>query len=257
MIVSTSLEESGFKNGFSTRTGGVSPLPECALSLGNFSQDEHANVIENRSLFLDALDAPDWTLVTARQVHSALVRAVRDADDARDEPVTCDALVADIPRTLLAVQTADCLPILLADQRTGIVAAVHAGWRGTLAGIVARTVELMQETHDSAPTDIRAALGPAIGPCCFEVGEEVVEAFSARFDYGANCFSKPNPGGKAHLNLNQLNRRQLVDCGLRVDNIWDVALCTVCRNDLFFSYRKERGVDRPVGRLMGVIGRMN
>lgn len=257
VIVSTSLEHAGFKNGFSTRIGGVSPLPFDALSLGNLSQDERDNVVENRRRFLTALDATDWTLVTARQVHSSIVRDVHDASDALSEPVTCDALVGRLPRTLFAVQTADCLPILLADRRTGTVAAVHAGWRGTLAGILARTVERMQQTYGSAADDFVAAIGPAIGPCCFEVGREVVDLFSEKFPYSAECFSYPNAGGRAHLDLNQINRRQLLDCGVRPEAIFDVALCTVCRNDLFFSYRKERGGESPVGRLMGAIGRPN
>ncbi|MEP7272697.1 MAG: peptidoglycan editing factor PgeF [Acidobacteriota bacterium] len=257
LVVSTQLEQAGFKNAFSTRSGGVSPLPDHALSLGNVSQDQQANVTENRRRFLDALDATDRTLVTARQVHSADVRLVRDLEDASGPAVTCDALVARTSDAMLAVQTADCLPILLADTQTGAFAAVHAGWRGTLQGIVARTVELMQQTYGTVSTDILAALGPAIGSCCFEVGPEVVELFREKFSDAEQCFSQGQPDGKAHLDLNKLNRQQLVDCGVQNDRISDAGLCTVCRNDLFFSYRKERGAERPVGRLMGVIGRMD
>ncbi len=256
LFVSSHLEREGFKNGFSTRAGGVSPFPDNALSLGNLSQDEKTNVIENRRRFLDALDAADWTLVTARQIHSADVRSVLDLEDAGRFPVTCDALVANLPATLLAVQTADCLPILLGDTRTGAFAAVHAGWRGTLQGIVARTVESMQETHGSLPSDILAAFGPAIGSCCFEVGPEVVELFREKFGYSQQCFSSPQSNGKANLDLSKLTRLQLIESGVRTDSISDAGMCTVCRNDLFFSYRKERGAERPVGRLMGVIGRV-
>src|SRR5256885_1743502 len=140
-IVCEPLEQAGFKNAFSTRLGGVSRLPEHALSLGNFSHDQREAVLENRQRFLAAIGASAWQLVTARQIHSADVRSVRDADDARREPVACDALTANLPRTMLAVQTADCLPVLIVDERTRAFAAVHAGWRGTLARIVARTVE--------------------------------------------------------------------------------------------------------------------
>ena len=116
LLVCDPLERIGFKNAFSTRLGGVSPLPANALSLGNFRQDERENVIENRRRFLGALDAADWTLVTAKQIHSADVRFVSGLEDARSEPTPCDALTSDTPRILLAVQTADCLPVLIADE---------------------------------------------------------------------------------------------------------------------------------------------
>ena len=249
LLVCEPVEKSGFKNGFSTRHVGVSPLPITALSLGNFSQDERENVIENRRRFLDALGTPDCHLVTAKQVHSADVRLVRDTEDARSEPSACDALTANVEKTLLGVQTADCLPILIADERTGAFAAVHAGWRGTLGGIVARTVERMQLGYDSRPRDLVAAFGPAIGACCFEIGPEVVAQFCERYSYADELFSK------SHLDLNLANARQLVDCGLSADRIYDCGMCTICRNDLFFSYRRERGAEKPVGRLMGAIGR--
>jgi len=254
-IVCEPLERAGFKNAFSTRLGGVSPLPDGALSLGNFRQDEGANVVENRRRFLRALDTVDWTLVTARQVHSADVRVVVDLDDARTQPSACDALAADIPRTLLAVQTADCMPILVADERSGAFAAIHAGWRGTLARIVARTLERMQRTCDSRAEDLRVALGPAIGPCCLEMGPEVIESFSREFSYAEEHISQRSENGKGHLDLNRVNVRQLIDCGVSADRIYDTQWCTFCQNDLFFSYRRENGAERPVGRLMGVIGR--
>src|SRR5215510_10719574 len=162
LLVCDPIERIGFKNAFSTRLGGVSPRPANALSLGNFRQDERENVIENRRRFLGALDAADWTLVTARQIHSSDVRFVSGLEDARSEPAPCDALTANTPRILLAVQTADCLPVLIADERSGAFSATHAGWRGTLAGIVARTVERMQQESLSRPEDMYAALGPAI-----------------------------------------------------------------------------------------------
>jgi YfiH family protein len=255
LLVCDPIERVGFKNAFSTRLGGVSPLPANALSLGNFSQDERENVIENRRRFLSALGAADWTLVTAKQIHSADVRFIRDPEEARAEPLACDALTANMPRVLLAVQTADCLPILIADERSGAFSAVHAGWRGTLAGIVARTVERMQQEHGSRPEDLRAALGPAISAAVFEVGPETLVQFRNKFDYAEELISDLQPNGKGNLNLNLANVRQLIDCGVREDRIYDSALCTWLRNDLFFSYRRERGSEKPVGRLMGVIGR--
>ncbi len=256
LLVCEPIERIGFKNAFSTRLGGVSPLPANALSLGNFRQDERENVLENRRRFLAALDATDWTLVTAKQVHSAEVRVISGLEDARSEPATCDALVAGTPRVLLAVQTADCLPILIADERSGAFSATHAGWRGTLAGIVARTVERMQQECGSRPEDLHAALGPAISAAVFEVGPETLAEFRERFDYADEIISDTRPNGKGNLNLNLANIKQLIACGLREDRIYDSALCTWLRNDLFFSYSRERGHERPVGRLMGAIGRV-
>jgi len=254
-LVCEPLEQAGFKNAFSTRLGGVSELPAEALSLGNFSHDQRQHVLENRRRFLSAIDATGWPLVTAKQIHSADVRSVIDADDARREVTVCDALTANIPQTLLAVQTADCMPVLIVDERQHAFAAIHAGWRGTLAGIVARTVERMQQSYDSRPSDLRAALGPALGACCFEVGPEVLDAFRREFSYAEELISKPQESGKGHLNINRANARQLMDGGISADRIYDSGLCTVCRNDLFFSYRRERGHEHHVGRLMGVVGK--
>lgn len=255
LLICEPLERLGFKHAFSTRPGGVSPLPANALSLGNFSQDERANVIENRRRFQTALETDNWPMVTAKQIHSADVRTVVDIEDARGEPQPGDALTANLPGILLAIQTADCMPVLIGDERTRAFAAIHAGWRGTLGGIVARTVERMQYEYDSRPEDLHAALGPAICADVFEVGAEVLDAFRARYEYAEELFSNRQPNGKGHINLNLANARQLSDAGLREDRIYDSGLCTWLRNDLFFSYRLERGAEKPVGRLMGVIGR--
>jgi YfiH family protein len=255
LLICEPLENIGFKNAFSTRLGGVSPLPRNALSLGNFSHDERANVIENRRRFLSALNASDWQLVTAKQVHSPDVRSVSDADDAKREPTACDALTANLPYTLVAIQIADCMPILIADERSGAFAAVHAGWRGTLGGIVARTVERMQQAYCSRPADLHAALGPAISAAVFEVGPEVIDAFRYNYAYADELITDLKPNGKGHLNINLANVRQLIDAGLSQERIYDSGLCTWLCNDLFFSYRREHGAEKPVGRLMGVIGK--
>ena len=255
LLVCKPLEQLGFKNAFSTRLGGVSSLPAQSLNLGNFRQDRCENIIENRRRFLAALAASAWTLVTARQHHSADIHSIRNEQEARREPVPCDALTTNISRTLLAVQIADCMPILLVDQRSRAFAAVHAGWRGSLASIVSRTLERMQLTYDSQPTDIRAALGPAIGVCCFEVGPEVVAQFEQAFSFGSLALKRRQPEGKAYLDLGFVNRQLLLDTGVRPENIFDCALCTACNTELFFSHRCERGAERTVGRSMGVVGR--
>lgn len=255
LLICEPLERAGFKNAFSTRLGGVSSLPTRSLSLGNFRQDSRENVLENRRRFSAALRASDWTLVTASQIHSAEVRSVQDESDARREAAPCDALTANLPRTLLAVQTADCLPILLVDMRSRAFAAVHAGWRGTRTGIVSRTLERMQLTYDTRPEDVHAAFGPSIAVCCFEVGPEVIAQFEQAFGFGAQAVQQRQADGKAHLDLSFINRRLLLEAGVPGEQIYDCALCTSCKNDLFFSYRRERGAEQVVGRLMGVVGR--
>ena len=252
LLICEPLERAGFTHAFTTRLGGVSPLPTAALSLGNFNQDRAENICENRRRLLNALNISDWSLVTARQLHSADVTLVNQA---QDEPTTCDALTTDLPRTLLAIQTADCMPILLGDQRTRAVAAVHAGWRGTLAGIVARTIERMQHAYGTRCADVIAAFGPTIQAPNFEVGPEVIEQFESAFAFAAQAVSQRKATGQAHLDLAFINRRLLENAAVPAEQIFDCGLCTVERNDLFFSYRKERGAEQPVGRLMGVIGR--
>ena len=252
LLVCEPLERAGFTHAFTTRVGGVSPLPEAALSLGNFNQDSADNIRENRRRLLDALRISDWPMVTAKQIHSADVTIVNEA---QAEPTTCDALTTALPRTLLAIQTADCMPILLGDQRTHAVAAVHAGWRGTLAGIVARTIERMQHAYGTRCEDVIAALGPTIQAPNFEVGGEVIEQFETAYAFATQAVSQRKPTGQALLDLAFINRRLLENAGVPATQIFDCGLCTVERNDLFFSYRKERGAEKPVGRMTGVIGR--
>lgn len=246
LLVCEPLERAGFKNAFSTRVGGVSSLPAAALSLGNFRQDSRANILENRRRFQTAIKAQTWPLVTVNQIHSADVRTIRDAEDALGEPSACDALTANLPCTLLAVQTADCMPILLVDERTRAFAAIHAGWRGTLGRIVSRTLERMQQDYDTQPQDVWAAFGPAIAACCFEVGAEVVTQFEEAMSFSAAAFTHHQPNGKANLNLSLINQRLLLERGVFAERIFDCALCTACRTELFFSYRREHGAVQPL-----------
>jgi YfiH family protein len=262
LLICEPFAAAGLLHAFTSRVGGVSPLPDAALNLGNFSQDSRENILENRRRLRRSLGVEEWPLVTLRQVHSpdiyhfdnpATVQATADGENGP----TADGVITNLAQVLVAVQTADCLPILLADLRTGAIAAVHAGWRGTLAGIVARTVDLMQQNFGSHPGDMLAAIGPAIGSCCFEVGPEVITRFTEKWDDADQLVSHRQPGGKAHLDLPLANRLQLRQAGMADSSIFDCQLCTICHNHRFFSYRFELGAERPVGRLMGVIGRRN
>jgi len=157
-----------------------------------------------------------------------------------------DAAVAASPGWLLGIQTADCLPVLLVDPKRRLVAAAHAGWRGTAAGVAGRAVEALI-TRGSRPEDLVAALGPGIGPCCYEVGDEVREAFSPS---GA-AFFRPGPNGRPHLDLRAANARQLADAGLLPEALHHVADCTRCRADLYPSYRRD---GRGAGRMISFVG---
>jgi len=176
-------------HGFSTRPGGISELDgKPALNLGFTDWDQRESVAENRAKFAAALSAGKMPLVTLRQFHSDVIH-VADAPEA--EVPRADALATRTLGLLLGVQTADCVPILMADTRQRAVAAIHAGWRGTLARIVVKTLGRMQMEFGTRPRDVVASLGPAIGRCCYEVGPEVAQAFAAQFPTAADWFDGP------------------------------------------------------------------
>ena len=252
-LVCEPLERDGFINAFSTRLGGVSPMPQDALNLAGFDDDTAENIYENRRRFL-RLFAGAWTLATCWQTHSANLRLVRDREEAQRDTIRCDALTTAAPRILLAVKTADCVPVLIGDTRTGACAAIHAGWRGTLASIVTRTLERMSAEYGTRPADARAAIGPAALGCCYEVGGEVIAAFRETFPHAGALFT-PTRENHARIDLHRANREQLIAAGLRADRIHTLPLCTMCRTDLFFSYRREKRARGRVGRLLSVIGR--
>ncbi|MFN2455383.1 MAG: peptidoglycan editing factor PgeF [Pyrinomonadaceae bacterium] len=248
------LERDGFTNGFSTRMGGTSPMPDAALNLAGFSEDAAENILENRRRYLRLFEG-EWTLATCWQVHGAAARAVRDARDAvSNTDERCDALVSDALNILLAVQTADCVPILLGDARTGAAAAIHAGWRGTAASIVPQTLQRMMNEYGTRAEDVRAAVGAAAGACCYEVGAEVVAVFRERFRDASELLA-PTREGHALIDLQRANRNQLIAAGVDPSRIHVAPLCTMCRTDLFFSYRREKTLHGRVGRLLAAIGR--
>jgi YfiH family protein len=259
-LVCAPLERAGFSNAFSTRLGGVSPMPQDALNLAGFNEDTAENIYENRRRFLNLFEG-EWALASCWQMHSADVRLVHDVEDTRQpekalgETVYCDALTTGTPRILLGVKTADCVPVLMADVLTGACAAVHAGWRGTLQSIVARTLERMKAEFGTEPSDICAAIGPAALACCYEVGRDVIDAFNEAFPGAAANLFHWTRDGHALVDLHRANREQLTAAGVSPGQIYTAPLCTMCRTDLFFSYRREKRTQGRVGRLMSVIGR--
>jgi YfiH family protein len=182
-----------------------------------------------------------------RQVHGTEVQAI---DGVPGEPRACDGLATRRKRLALVVKTADCVPLILWDREKKAVAAVHAGWRGALAGVSRRAVAFLEERFGSRLESIHVAMGPAIGACCYEVGDEVVRAFSEKLPYAGDLFF-PGPRGKNHLDLIEANRRQLTEAGIPGGQIYLSGMCTSCENRRLYSYRRE---GKGVGRLMGVIG---
>jgi polyphenol oxidase len=254
---------------FSTRSGGVSTLNgKRVLNLGFTEWDSRENVKANRKKLQAAVGAEEMNLAPVLQFHSD---AILLFEKASGEPARGDAAVTNRSGLLLAIQTADCVPILLVDPEHRAIAAVHAGWRGTLARIVEKAIGRMQMEFGSKPERLLAAVGPAIGGCCYEVGTEVAAVFSAQFANAAEFFDElrtgdePNPlqwlnmmppghqpaPKKVLLDLRKANRAQLVSAGLAEKNIFVSELCTACRRDLLFSYRKE-GANS--GRMMAVMG---
>jgi len=245
-----------FAHGFSTRAGGVSAAPFDSLNMGARWGDAAANVEENRRRLLQAVGAAG-PLHVVRQVHGAAVARVRAGDDpSAIARIEADALITDDPGVALGVFVADCIPALIVDPRTGAVAAAHAGWRGTVAGVLPSVVRALVDELGSRPDDLRVVLGPAIGSCCFEVGAEVVAAFAGELggaaDAGVVIPSPRGLPGKWHVDLKAANRLLLARAGVAPGAIDDAGTCTSCDRTRFFSYRRDR--DRT-GQQMGIVAR--
>ena len=255
-LVCEPLERAGFANAFSTRLGGVSALPQNALNLAYFKGDQNQSVAENRRRFNEAIGAEGAQIITARQTHSTERVLIESPDESRGPQPECDAMITRLAGVLLAVQTADCLPVLIGDTKTGTMAAIHAGWRGTAGRITERTIADMMLLHGVNIRDCIAALGPAACASCYEVGDDVIERYKKEFGYWRQLLVNFKENGKAHLDIRAANVQQLRFCGFTEDRIHVTDYCTMHHNDLFFSYRKEgKRQLSGVGRLLSVIGR--
>ena len=284
-------------HGFSTRSGGVSEeYGTHQLNLGFTEEDTAQNVERNRQRFIAKLlikkpKAPTpsrkgFPLVLLNQVHSGVIHRVWGANPPEDArltlrdvrrgivfPTAGDGLITNARGVLIGVKVADCYPIILADRRKKAVGVFHAGWRGTVQRIVEKGVGEMRRQFGCRPQDLVAVIGPGIGACCYEIGEEVEARFESQFAYAPELFEDvfdswslktkypmlflnqraPGHGEPAlsrHLDLVKANRHQLLDAGLPAENIHALGLCTSCRTDIFFSYRKER----VTGRMLAVVG---
>jgi YfiH family protein len=221
-----------------------------AFSLALHTGENVKNIVANRETLSKLLQSEkDLHFIVANQTHSDNIRIIREKKSKgwkhiEDAIEDCDALITDVEGVVLSILTADCVPVLLYDREREVVAAVHAGWKGTKAQIVSKTVQKMTEVYGSDPKDIIAGIAPSIGSCCYEVGRDVAEHF---FDTPEGFNSK---GEKYMLDLPYINQQQLLGAGLKAEHIEMSHLCTACEVEQFFSYRKEQGCS---GRFMSMI----
>jgi YfiH family protein len=241
----------GLIHGFTGRRGGKSVGLFAGLNLSYRVGDDPKIVSQNVCDMKLAIGIHDSRVVTMKQVHGEQVAEVTDTNV--KEAGEADAMVTAKANVFLGVLTADCLPILMIAPKQRVAAAVHAGWRGSLAGIAANAVKYLAENYDVAPEHLEAALGPAIGPCCYEVGEDVVRPLVARWGRLAEA-SVSASGAKTHLDLRRLNQAILAAAGLPPDRIFTSGPCTKCAGDEFFSYRRA---GNETGRQMSVVGWMS
>ncbi len=235
----------GLAHGFSTRLGGVSTGVFSSMNLGLNRGDDPENVRENYRRFLSAIDARGRRFAMLSQVHGDTVRPVTTADVKEDlygKPVSeGDAMVTAIPGVALVVFFADCIPILLCDPVRRVIGAVHAGWRGTAAGVAVRAVEKMELAFGCKPSDIRAAIGPGICPDCFETHEDVPNAMMAAVCSPALPYIKLLKSGKFSVDLKGINAKRLELAGLEPAHIEVSGACTACLSEKYWSHRKMGG----------------
>jgi polyphenol oxidase len=241
-----SFPDDGFIHGISTRRGGVSPPPYDSLNLSMSVKDEPERVMENRRRFSRALGVDPTRLVSTRQTQSDDVLVVADDFTPNGPLLAADIQATGRPGWLLTLRFADCVPVLMVHQARRVVAAAHAGWRGTLKGAATAAVVALRERFGADPGGLRVGIGPAIGPCCYEVGDEVAGQFA---DQPEGLIR--NGRTRARLNLWELNRRAVIAAGVPAGQVETAALCTRCRVDLFFSHRAQ---GFPAGRFCAAIG---
>ncbi len=240
----------------STRHGGVSSNNYESLNLSFQVGDEDNKVIKNHQILSHALGFDLSSLVTCQQIHQNNVALVDGSHLKKDRflphnaIMETDALVTDVPGITLMTRYADCVPLLFYDPKTHTVAIAHAGWKGTLAHIGQKTVEVLVKDYHCQPQNILAAIGPSIGPCCYQISNTMASQAEKELPCSNEYFRELLNDG-LYFNLWQANKKQLQSAGIEESNIHCADLCTSCNFDLFFSYRKEKGT---TGRFAALIG---
>ncbi len=256
------LEASAFNNsglvkhGFSTRVGGISQGAYASMNLATHVADSLTAVQENRRRFSNALGIDPTAWVTAQQVHGDQVHLATRRDLGRgandyESSISCrDALITNIPGVPLATFYADCVPIFILDPVTPAIGLAHAGWKGTVAKIPQKTIHAMQQAFGTLPQNCLVAIAPSIGPCCYEVDENVMLQVRAAFPNWRELAHASQEAGKWMLNLWAANQQQLLECGVRSEHIAVAECCTSCNTKQFFSYRAENGQTGRMGALL-------
>jgi len=244
-------EPAGSVQGFTTRHEGVSRPPYNSLNLGTTTQDQLHNVEGNRSLLTRAFGIAQEALVTVRQVHGSDILVIDEPNEDYSHFLTLesDAIITNQSGVMIGVCVADCAPILLLDPEKRVIAAVHAGWQGTAAGLVSKTVAGMRSLFNCDPGTLQAAIGPCISKCCYEVDAPVRQAF-AQSQVPWEICAEPNGAGKWQLDLAAANRELLLLAGVPDSAIQVSGMCVSCQRERFFSYRRDGG---ETGRQMGFI----
>lgn len=239
----------------STRLGGVSEAPYASLNLGLHVGDDKQKVWENRMRFAASLELKAEEICTPQQVHGSHVQQVTERDAGRgcreyeDALPETDALITDVPGLPLMLCFADCTPILFLDPEKKAVGIAHGGWKGTVNKIACQTLAAMGKAFGTLPEECLVGIGPSIGPCCYEVGSEVEQAFREAFPaFQERILSQKD--GKTHLNLWEANRQQLLAAGILPENMECAEACTACENQWYFSHRAEHG---RTGRIAAMI----
>jgi len=234
-----------------TRAGGLSSGVFASFNLGFTAGDSSSIVNKNRQLLADAIGIKPDQLITIRQSHTNKVRIVTaETEAAAPDSEPYDAQVTAVPGKCLSVIVADCVPILLYDPTHKVIAAVHAGWRGTVRKITSETLQVMMKKFGSNPRHILAGMGPSIGPCCYEVGQDVIDEVVTRLGSRESFLIEGDKLGKARLDLWEANRRQMIEAGVLLDHIEIPHICTSCNTAKYYSYRKET---EGTGRMMAGI----
>jgi len=240
----------------SSRKGGASNPPFESLNLGLSSGDNPVRVAQNRRQLAASLGFNVESIVTDRQVHGDDVRIITldsiadDASYSKIPKVSSDAMITDVPNVCITVIIADCTPVMFYDPEKNIVGIAHAGWRGTVKNIAGKVVKTLKDKFGCSPEDIIAGIGPSIGPCCYEVGPDVVEAVQQNFDNTEGLLKEAGKDGKGYFDLWMANHRQLLEAGIPEKNIEPASQCTMCLRDTFYSYRAE---GEKSGRMMAGI----
>jgi YfiH family protein len=239
---------SGLLHGFLGRRGGKSVGPYAGLNLSFRVGDDPETVKDNLCDMKKTVGVHDLRIVTMKQMHGEQIIEVKDK--ALKEAGEGDAMVTEERELFLGVLTADCVPILFTVRGRRLVAVAHAGWRGTLAGVVPKMIHYLKDRYEVDPGSIEAALGPAIGPCCYEIGADVSGPLVRKWGgLAGRCLQSSD--GKQFLDLRELNHLLLQDAGLPPEQIFSVGPCTCCEAGDFFSYRREK---KETGRQISFIG---